>query len=502
MHGANRDGACDAPTRDDRSVAPAESFAKALRAFGLALAACGANMRIGLLPVCRSTFDVEYAESKLSGAIGVLGNCEVEIVGSNRPVMDSAAARARMDALLDEGFDRLLVLQLTFTDAAAVSEAANRTGKPLSIWAFREPREGGRLRLNSFCGLNLASHALSMSGKRFSWLYSDPESTSEASIAGMISGKRRTSAPAAQPPARRGGGPSVAPALKGLRIGRIGMRPDGFDTCDYDAEALAERTGMAVDVMELRELFDEAESADEHAVEALAESAENTLRNMGDMDKEAVHRSLRLKIAMDALRDRRNLHAFAVRCWPETFTEFGGAVCGPASMLGEAGVPCACEADVWGAASQLMLNRISGAPSFLADLVDIDAEDGTGVFWHCGQAPVSMRDPEADPEATIHSNRKLPLLYQFPLRPGRATAMRLSKSHGREKLVMFSGEMIRRPLAFSGTAGVMRFDRPAEKMLEDVISSGLEHHVAIAYGEFKQTLAEAAADLELPVLEL
>ena len=459
-------------------------------------------MRIGLLPLCRPTFDVEFAESKLAGALKVLGNFGVEIVGSSRPAMDSAAAKTRMDALLDEDFDQLLVLQLTFTDAAAVSEAAGRTGKPLSIWAFREPRDGGRLRLNSFCGLNLASHALSMSGSSFSWLYSDPESTSEACISDMLSGKRRTNSLEIPSPAPRSDGASVAPALKGLRIGRIGERPEGFDTCDYNAPALAERTGMAVDVMELSELFDEAATVDDQAVEALARATESTLRDLDDVDKEAVDRSLRLKIAMDNLRDRRNLHAFAVRCWPETFTEFGGAVCGPASMLGETGVPCACEADVYGAASQLMLNRISDAPSFLADLVDIDVEDGTGVFWHCGQAPVSMCDPETAPEATVHSNRKLPLLYQFPLRPGRVTAMRLSKSRGQEKLVMFGGEMIRRPLAFSGTAGVLRFDRPPARVLEDVMASGLEHHVAIAYGEFKQELADAATDLGLPVLEL
>ena len=459
-------------------------------------------MRIGLLPVCRPTFDVEFAESKLAGASRALANCGAEIVGSGLPLMDSAAAKTCMDALLDEGFDQLLVLQLTFTDAAAVSESAGRTGKPLSIWAFREPREGGRLRLNSFCGLNLASHALSMSGRPFSWLYSDPESTSEACISDLFAGNRRANAIEIPSPTPRADGASVAPALNGLRIGRIGVRPEGFDTCDYDAAKLVKRTGMEVDVMELSELFDEAATVDDQTVEALAMSANTTLRDLGTVDKEAVDRSLRLKIAMDALRDRRNLHAFAVRCWPEAFTEFGGAVCGPASMLGEVGVPCACEADVYGAASQLMLNQISGAPSFLADLVDIDVEDGTGVFWHCGQAPVSMCDPETVPEAAVHSNRKLPLLYQFPLRPGQVTAMRLSKSHGQEKLVMFGGEMIRRPLAFSGTAGVLRFDRPAARMLEDVISSGLEHHVAIAYGEFRQELADVAAELGLPVLEL
>jgi len=49
---------------------------------------------------------------------------------------------------------------------------------------------------------------------------------------------------------------------------------------------------------------------------------------------------LRLKTGLDQLRSDGRYDAFAIRCWPETFTEYGGAVCGPAGMMGEAGVPC------------------------------------------------------------------------------------------------------------------------------------------------------------------
>ena len=90
-------------------------------------------------------------------------------------------------------------------------------------------------------------------------------------------------------------------------------------------------------------------------------------------------------------------------------------------MLGEARVPCACEADVYGALTTLMLQRVADAPVFLVDLVDVDVADDTGVVWHCGQAPVSMARPRTPPRATIHTNRKMPLLFEFPLKPGRVT---------------------------------------------------------------------------------
>jgi L-fucose isomerase-like protein len=57
-------------------------------------------------------------------------------------------------------------------------------------------------------------------------------------------------------------------------------------------------------------------------------------------------------------------------------------------------------------------------------------------------------------------------------------------------------------MAFTGTSGVMRFDRPADAVLDNVIASGLEHHMALAYGDFRPQLRQLAATLGLPVLEI
>ena len=171
-------------------------------------------------------------------------------------------------------------------------------------------------------------------------------------------------------------------------------------------------------------------------------------------------------------------------------------------MMGEARVPCACEADVYGALTQMILQEASGEAVFLTDLVDMDAADNTGVVWHCGQAPLSMLAEGDAAQATIHTNRKMPLLYEFPLKPGRVTFMRISQSFGEPKMVLAGGEMLERPKSFTGTSGVVRFDRPASDVLTDVMDSGLEHHMALAYGEHRPLLREVAAEMGLPVLEL
>ena len=171
-------------------------------------------------------------------------------------------------------------------------------------------------------------------------------------------------------------------------------------------------------------------------------------------------------------------------------------------MMNQAGVPSACEADVYGSVTTLMLQELAGEPVWMADLVDVDEADDSAVLWHCGLAPLSMCDPEAQAEATIHTNRKMPLLHQFPLKPGRVSLARLSQARNETKLMIAGAEVQRAPMAFTGTSGVIRFDRPVGEVCETVMGEGLEHHFALAYGDHLASLEQVASRLNIPVLRL
>jgi L-fucose isomerase-like protein len=463
-------------------------------------------MKIAILPLGRPTFDVPYAEEKLALMLAALKNTNHTIVGSETLLMDADQAKVAIQELKTANVDHVLVLQVTFTDASMMVQIAKAFDVAMSIWAVPEPRAGGRLRLNSFCGLNLASHALSLNKRAFSWLYLDPAATTtlQTTLDDLFAGRRlcaqvsvQSSAPYASPQ-----GDDLARKVAGKRVARIGERPDGFDTCDYNAGALMALSGVAVDELTLDDLFTTAARAKDAKLAEVRHMASAAVTGLDDVDPVELARSLRLKVALDEIRTKGRYDAFAIRCWPETFTQYGGAVCGPAAMMGEARVPCACEADVYGALTQLILQEAAQAPVFLTDLVDMDADDNTGVVWHCGQAPISMREPDIPATATIHTNRKMPLLYEFPLRAGRVTFMRISQAFGEPKMVLAGGEMLKRPMSFTGTSGVVRFDRDADKVLGDVMASGLEHHMALAYGEHRPLLRATAAAMKLPILEL
>ena len=460
-------------------------------------------MKLGILPLGRPTFDVEFAKENLAAMLDVLDRTGHEIVGSRELLFDADATQEAIRDLDTAGIEHLLLLQVTFTDASMTVAAATAFDVPLSIWAIPEPRLGGRLRLNAFCGLNLASHALGLNHVAFGWLYRAPDDGAVPEVEAMLRGERQSGRLDAHSVARpTDAGRSVAARIAGKRIARIGEHPPGFDTCDYSAEEMKALAGVEVEVHALETLFGTARTADAGEVASLRAEAAAQLADLDDVDQQQLDRSLRLRRALDALKASGGYDAFALRCWPETFTEYGGAVCGPAAMMGENRVPCACEADVMGALTQLILMEVAQAPVFLTDLVDMDADDDTGVVWHCGQAPMSMRDPDARARATIHTNRRMPLLFEFPLKPGPVTFMRISRAFGETRMVLSQGEMLKRPMTFTGTSGVVRFESGTKRALDRIIASGLEHHMALAYGDHRALLRETAASMDLPILEI
>lgn len=461
-------------------------------------------MKLGILPLGRATFDVAFATEKLEGMVADLESSGHDIVGTRNLLTEPDTTTAALDDLIASGMDHLLILQVTFTDAAMTVAAATAVDCPVSIWAVPEPRLGGRLRLNAFCGLNLAAHALGLNGRPFTWVYADAGAMAASDLEVLFDGKSK--APGTSPTRRadtdENAGKAIVSALAGRKIGRIGAHPDGFDTCAYDAAALKALTGVSVEPMALDDLFAAARAQDPAALAALRTEAAQEIHGLAEVNADELDKSLRLRLALDDIRSKAALDAFAIRCWPETFTEYGGAVCGPVSMMGEARVPCACEADVYGAVTQMILQEAAQQPVFLADLVDMDVADDTGVVWHCGQAPRSMCAESVVPSATIHTNRRMPLLLEFALKPGRVTLVRLSQAKGETKLILSAGEMLDRPMAFTGTSGVIRFDRPAADVLSDVIETGLEHHMALAYGDHRPALRGVAEALGIPVLEI
>ena len=442
-------------------------------------------LQVGFGPLARTTFDLSLASETSDTARSALRQSGLTLVGPESLLTDLEAVTAAAAGLAAQPLDLLVVLQATFADSTMVLHLAEAVRAPLLLWAVPEARSGGRLRLNSFCGVNLAAHALTRRGQRYDYLYApanDPQALQQVRLLARAGRAYRL--------------------LREARIGRVGENPAGLDTCQLDGEALSRCFGLQVVQIDLAQVFAGARQATPQEVDGVYDDLKTRLGGLDDVDPTAMRRTLGTYLALRQMAARQNLAGLAVRCWPEFFTDLGCAACGAMSLLTDEGIPCSCEADVNGTITQLLLQWVSGQPAFGTDVVAFDLQEDSAVVWHCGLAPLSMADPAVQPRATIHSNRHLPLLMEFPLRPGRVTLARLSEATGSYRLVVGSGEMLRAPMSFSGTSGVLRFDTPARRILDTLLGEGLEHHVSLTYGDHVPALLALARMLDLPVLQL
>lgn len=57
-------------------------------------------------------------------------------------------------------------------------------------------------------------------------------------------------------------------------------------------------------------------------------------------------------------------------------------------------------------------------------------------------------------------------------------------------------------MSFTGTSGVIRFEKTTQEVLDRIMKESLEHHFSLTYGEYRPALRRIAEALEIPVVEL
>jgi L-fucose isomerase-like protein len=444
------------------------------------------RLRAAFAPLARTTFDIPLAKEVTAAARKQLEVAGLELHEPNELITDLGAAQKFAASLAGDPPDLLLIFQATFADSTMVMALVETVDAPVFLWAVPEDHSGGRLRLNSFCGINLAGHALTRNRLRYEYVFADSD---DPIVLEKI-----------LPLAKAGRARKV---LRQVKLGRVGENPDGFETCLLDKAVIKTLFGLDVVQFDLEnDIFPYAKAIEPEKIEEIYAKLNLRVAGLDDLDPVATRKSLRVYATLRQKAEQNELGGFAVRCWPEFFTELGCAACGAMSMLSDEMVPCSCEADVNGTITQMILQSISGEPAFGTDLVSVDDNRDALVVWHCGLAPLSMADYQGLPGVTIHSNRKLPLLFEFTLKPGRVTIARLTESSGAYRMVIGSGEIIRAPQSFSGTSGLIHFDRSAREVLDVILGEGLEHHISLTYGDHVQALMAFSSLMNLSVINL
>ena len=452
---------------------------------------------IGCFSLARETFDIDFAKKKLLKTKKSLTKLNKKITFFDDLITNNTIGENAIKYFKNIKCKKFIVIQSTFTDAKFISAFAKKFRKPILFISFREKRSGGRLRLNSLCGVNLALHAL-IKSKFYSnfIIYTNDEQSFSKEILKFIKTKNSFT--------KKNYLKKINSKLtnkkiefKKPKLGLIGERPEGFDTCDFNDEELKSKFNANVTKIKLQSLFNTSSKVDIKKIIQTKKNVSKKLKNINQVNQKELNKSISLFHGLEKIQQDQNIDAFAVRCWPEMFTEYGCASCGPMAMMNENKISSACEADVLGSLTCNILNQLNNKPSLLVDIVDVDEKDDTTVFWHCGLAPISMAEKNT-PSATVHSNRRKPLLHNFAFKSGEITIFRVSKSENKLKFIVMNGKVLKRNNSFSGTSGVISLGKNTYKKIKNLFLSGLEHHVGFTYGDVLEDIKSLGKQLKIP----
>lgn len=466
--------------------------------------------RVVLIATARPTFAVDVAARLAAQVRELLESLGAEVVGPPGLVMtpeDVASARPFVDLQAD------LVVNAcaSFSDATPALELYAHLDQPVLLWAFREPGPvGDRLWLNSLCGANLFGHALVVhAGRTPRLLYGDPgEDGTREVIADALRG--RLPAPAELPTARgpRADDPdavrTAVRSLAGRRLGLVGEAPAGFTPSRYDAELLSRVFGIDVCDLSVDEMFAKVEAIEDAAALAEHGAARAAQPSLGAVDAGQALTSARITTAMRDWRSDHQLAAMAIRCWPEFPTQLGACPCSSLSRVADEGTPTACERDVYGAVTMLLMEALGSGTTYLVDTVDLDSENNLVRLWHCGAAATSLAADPDDATQFTHCNRGLGVAGNFPLRTGRVVIARLTEDPARPgslRLVLAAGTSIAEPNRFQGNTASVRLDQDAAELVTGLVTGGFPHHTVLAWTDVRPALRSAADQLGMAVVE-
>ena len=285
--------------------------------------------------------------------------------------------------------------------------------------------------------------------------------------------------------------------FKNVRLGQIGTRPNAFETVRY-SEKILEINGISIEPIDLSEIFgliDNLKDNDPIVKEKIDFIKSYT--STTTFPEEGVIKLAKLAVVVENWVVENDLDGFAFQCWPSIQDNFGIVPCAVLSIFSEGLVPAACEADISGLISMLILQLASGMPSAILDWNNNYGDDlNKMVLFHCSNLPKSFFQ---DTRMTIHpiiSDQKGGDVsfgaIQGRIKTKSCTLLRIETDdlYGEIKAILAEGSYTEDPLDTFGGYGVVEIPK-LQDLLKALCLEGFAHHVAATLNEVGDIVDEA-----------
>ncbi|MDF2615061.1 MAG: L-fucose isomerase family protein [Clostridia bacterium] len=435
------------------------------------------NIKIGVVCLARKTFDYEAAKEiydRKKIELRKIQEVTWEIVEDLVIEVDESIEAGKY--LASKDLDGIMIISGTFHLGHLALTIDKYVRKPILLWAFKElPYDGGKIRLNSVCGINLnASNLYKAGNDQFvCWVSDDIYKD-------WIEAVR------------------IKSILNNAHVGIAGYRADGFFNLSVSDLSTFANTGILIDHYELADLYKDGvkEPECEETKKCVHECFDCSGINETQAEKVAY-----LADAMEQFMNKNKLDALAIRCWPEFASTYGVSPCAAMSLLGAKDYILGCEGDVEGTLSILACKAVADEPPFLADLSQVNFEEDYALMWHCGVAAYSLWDQKSNRSLDTYFAGGKGVTAGFVLKEGTVTIVRIDTARGKTRLFLQTGEALSMEKQLTGTYAKVRFNKPVKEVLDIVTSTGVAHHVAMIYGDHSEKFRLYAKMMGFEIIE-
>lgn len=450
---------------------------------------------VGLIVANRGFFPSELCQEGRAEMLDVLKAAGLKVIalgpdetefGSVESLEDAAKCARLFRDHADE-IDGIVVTLPNFGDERAVANAirGSRLQVPVLVHAFpdRTDRLAITHRRDSFCGKLSVCNNLSQYGVPFSLTSLHTNEPRSPELAADLDRFIRVC--------------RVVRAVRGMRVGAMGARPANFNTVRY-SEKLLERTGISVVTLDLSEVLGRIARLKDNdpAVEQKATAITGYTRADG-VPNEALVKMAKLGVVIDQWSEAEQLDGSTIQCWTAIEEFYGIVPCAVMSMLSESLRPSACELDVSGLVSMLVLQAASGTPSAILDWNNnLDSDPNKAIVFHCsniarsflGETTMNYQEILA---GTVGKERSYGTIYGR-IKAGPATYLRVSTDEfsGRIKAYVGQARFTDDPARTFGGYGVLEVPR-LQSLLQYICRNGFEHHVAASLSQTAEAIKEA-----------
>ena len=418
------------------------------------------QVTLGLVCLARETYDFRAAKEIYDGIIKDLQRIEaVKWLVVEPLVITPEEAHAAALTFAAGHADAIVCISGTFHLGHLVFELRKACEVPMLLWGLPElPYNGGKIRLNSVCGVNLNASNLYKAG--VDDYHVIIQNTIDQNWIDAI---------------------RVITALKGAHVGIAGFRAHGFFNLGVQDNQLFQHTGVILDHYELSEIHNVPVTAEE--VEARRAQLRSVFE-VSTLSDFQLTKVAELSAKLTIFFKTYNLTALAVRCWPEFARDFGVSPCAAMSLLQSEGLILACEGDVEGAMSMIAQRAMGAETPFLFDFSQVDFEQDFALFWHCGVAPCNLWDGSCVRSLDTYFAGGKGVTADFVLKSGRLSVARIDSARGEYRVFLQSCEAVPMEKLLKGRYMKVVYGRPVKEVLDLVINNGLAHHSSVVYGDF------------------